>query len=249
VAKHGSPQYADGLDAILFDWPFLASACGVVGLIVLLLLPRSASAPSRWRDPVWLVCLVLPVYTLHQFEEHGFNLLGQRFHFLVEMCGIIGHPALAGCPADRAFILAANLGGAWIPGLCAILWRRRNLMVGACAFGVPLVNAGTHIGSGVIRGAYNSGLLTSLVLFVPLCAWALITFRRAGVLPGKRILAVIAAGALVHVVLIGSLLLHGRGLLSETPLLVINVVNGFIPLAVGLLARSHSADDEQRAAA
>jgi hypothetical protein len=226
------------MNALLFDWPFVGLVAGSVGLLALVLWPRPASAPSRWRDPAWLVCLMLPVYMLHQFEEHGFNLLGQRYHFINELCATFGTPDLARCPASPAFILAVNVGGGvWIPGLLAILFRRRNIMVGACAMGVPLVNSAAHIVPAIIRGSYNSGLLTAVVLFVPMCWWVLRSLSRAGLLDTRRAAAVVATGALTHALLIGSLVAHARGLLPEAPFLAFNVAYGVLPLVLGTLVQ------------
>jgi hypothetical protein len=224
------------VNAVLFDWPFFGLIVGVLGLVALVAWPRQAGAPSRWRDPAWLVCLILPVYMVHQFEEHGYNLFGQRYHFIIDLCRSLGHSDLADCPASPAFILAVNVGGGvWIPGLIAIAWRRRNVMVGACTLGVPLVNSAAHIVPAVVERAYNSGLVTALVLFVPMCAWTLEQLRGAGILNGKRLAAIVVSGVAVHMLLAGSVLAHGLGLLGQTPLLAINVAYGVLPLAIASL--------------
>jgi len=229
------------MDAVLLDWPFFALAVGVAMLAVLLIARRPAGGPSRWRDPAWLVCLVLPVYMIHQFEEHGVDLLGRRYQFIVEMCRVLGHPDLASCPADREFIFAVNVGAVWIAGLTAIVWRHRNPMVGACAYGIILVNGFLHVvPGGLVRWTYNPGLLTSAVLFLPLSAYALWALRRADLLDARRVLAVVASGVVLHVILIAGLLAYGRSLISHTTDLAIQIANGFVPLAFGVLVQSRS---------
>ena len=220
---------------LLLTWPFLALVCGLGGVLGLLVAPRKPDQPPRWRDPAWLLCLMLPVYMLHQFEEHGVDLLGRRFHFLVDMCGMLGHPALGTCPADPAFILAVNVGGVWAAGLCAIVWRRRNPMVGACAFGIPLVNGLAHLGPAITHRAYNSGLLTGVLVFLPLCVVVLRTLLRAGILDLRRVLAVVATGIWVHAALMGLLLGSASGVIPRPLMLVLQVANGFVPLLVGAL--------------
>jgi hypothetical protein len=224
------------LNAILYGWPWLGLAAAAAGLAVLLAWPRSGGG-SRWRDPSWLVCLMLPVYMLHQFEEHGINLRGERYHFLTELCALLGRPDLDGCPADPVFVLAVNCGGGvWIPGLLAILFRRRNPMIGACAMGIPLVNAFAHVGPAIALRAYNSGLATAVLLFVPMCAWTIARFRRAGLLGPAQLSCVVGSGLLVHAALISSVLGRGRGLWGQGALVAINVVDFVIPLAFGVLA-------------
>lgn len=228
------------MNAVLFGWPFFALGAGLVALAAMLVAPRPAQAPPRWRDPAWLVCLTWPVYMVHQFEEHGVDLLGRRYHFLVEMCTMLGHADLAGCPADPAFILAVNVGGVWLAGLTAVVWRRRNPMVGACVLGLPLVNGFAHLGPAIVHGQYNSGVLTGTLLFLPLGAYVVRELVRARVLEPRRIPVVFASGGVVHAVLLGALLAYGAGLLPHAAMLAIQVLNGLVPLAFGTLFRSRA---------
>jgi hypothetical protein len=230
------------VNALLLDWPFFGLVVGVLGIVALVAWPRPPGALSRWRDPAWLVCLMLPVYMVHQFEEHGIDLFGRRYHLINDLCRTLGHSELAGCPVSPALLFAVNCGGGvWIPALIAIAWRRRNVMVGACTLGIPLVNVAAHIESTVARGAYNSGLATALVLFVPMCAWTLKQLWSGGILDGKRLAAVVASGVAVHALLMGSVIAHDRGLLSQTLLLAINVGYGLLPLVIASLPGIHPA--------
>jgi len=82
--------------------------------------------------------------------------------------------------------------------------------------------------------AYRPGLFTSVVLFLPLGVWVLRTLVRAGVLRPVQIAWILVTGVVMHAVLMASLLLVGKGMLSHDAALVINVLNGFVPLAIGL---------------
>lgn len=215
---------------ILYGWPYAALVLGVGGLLLLLTLPRAPGAPSRFRDPAWLVCLMLPLYMVHQFEEHGIDLLGRHYHFVDEICALVGPRE---CPADPVFILAVNCGGGvWIPGVLAILFRSRPL-VGACALGIPAVNAVAHIGQALALGRYNSGVLTAALLFVPACGLALGQLCRLGVLGGWRLLRVLATGIAVHALLVASLLARRNGWIGEGALVTINLAYGVLPLVLG----------------
>jgi hypothetical protein len=218
---------------VLYDWPFAALALGLAISCVLLARPR-------WRDPEWLVCLVLPLYMLHQFEEHGYNLLGQRYHFLDELCLLIGRPRLEECAATPSFVFAVNVGGVWIQGLLAIVYRRRNLLVGACAIGTPLVNVLAHVGPALGYASYDSGLLTALVLFAPYCLWTLRILRRRRLLDGRQLALVIACGVGTHAILAASVFAKQGGLIGQPLFLALNVAYGFLPLAAGSLARMMS---------
>ena len=98
------------MTSILYGWPWAALVLGASGLLFLLVGPRAPSAPARLGDPAWIACLMLPLYMVHQFEEHGVDFLGRHYHFLEEICGVVG-TGLHDCPADPGFILAVNCGG------------------------------------------------------------------------------------------------------------------------------------------
>jgi hypothetical protein len=59
--------------------------------------------------------------------------------------------------------------------------------VPARAWGIPLVNGVTHVAAAFAHRAYNGGLLTSLILFAPLCAWMLRTVIRSGVVARREV--------------------------------------------------------------
>ncbi|MEP7120716.1 MAG: HXXEE domain-containing protein [Byssovorax sp.] len=224
------------MGAILFDWPYTALAVTPLMLAAFALEKRAPDAAPRWRDPASILPLLWPMYLLHQFEEHGVDLLGRRYAFLGELCRVLGPIGASGdCPADPAFIFAVNCVGAQIAFLLSVVFRKKRPVIAACAWGIALVNAVTHIGSAIAHLAYNPGLLTSVVLFVPMSAWMLHTVLKAGVVERRRVPRIFATGVALHAVLLGSLLLHARGWLSETGLLLVNGANGLWPLVFGTL--------------
>ncbi len=111
-------------------------------------------------------------------------------------------------------------------------------MVGACAWGIPLVNGVVHVAPAVVHGAYNAGLLTGALLFLPLGIYVLRQLLRAHVLAPRRVPVVFVSGVLVHAILAAGLLAYGRGILPYAPMLAVQVANGFVPLALGTLFRS-----------
>jgi hypothetical protein len=181
----------------------------------------------RRREAAWLVCWVLPVYMLHQFEEHGVDLLGRRYAFLAALCRTTGF-TLEDCPADAWFILAVNVGAVWLGGALAIAFRRRNTLVGACAFGIPLVNAFIHIAQAIAFRGYNPGLLSAVVLFLPVCFYALRVLK-------PPLWRVIACGVLTHGVLIAGFFARAHGVLGWGADLALQTANGLWPLVLGFV--------------
>jgi hypothetical protein len=228
------------MQTLLFGWPYGGLGLAVLLVAWLLLERRAAGAPARLSDPAWVMRLLWPMYLVHQFEEHGVDLFGHRYAFLAGLCQTLGYGNKPGCPADPAFIFAVNAVGCQITFVMPWLLQRRAPLVAACAWGVALVNAVVHLGGAAVHGAYNPGVLTSLVLFLPLSAWMLHVAIRSGTIERRHVWRVVASGAFTHAVLLLSLNLRTRGL-SHEGLLVINALNGLCPLAFGLLGYTPTA--------
>lgn len=106
-----------------------------------------------------LVYLQLPVYMLHQFEEHANGAFKAYAHRTV----------LRGrAPVPDRTIFVINMGGVWVMDLALLyLARFRSLRYGLIACYLALVNGFTHIAMALKRREYNPGLATSLALFFP----------------------------------------------------------------------------------
>lgn len=242
-------------EAVLYGWPY--AGLGLAALILAALLLRPSPPGSAYaahlRDPRWLLWAAVPMYMLHQFEEHGVDLLGRRYPFLDGLCAALGYADPATCPADPRFILAVNVTLVWVAGPLSAAVGRRRLYVGATFLCTPLINALVHTAPALLKGEYNPGLATSLALFLPVCIYTIHRLRRVGALDGPRLASLVVFGVLVHGVLVGTLKAHAAGLIGATVRDLIQVVNAFIPLLAGLaldraLARRSSPAHPPRAA-
>lgn len=221
-------------NVITHDWPYVGLVLAACILAVLFWRPSPDGKPysARFSEPAWLVWAAVPVYMLHQFEEHGIDLLGRHYQFLRGLCETLGHNDLATCPGDPWFILAVNVTLTWFAGpLSGILASRQRLYLGATFLSTPLVNAFAHILPGLLKGQYNPGLLTALLLFLPFCFHALRLMRKLGILDGHWLISIPLLGVLLHAVLLASLKATEAGLLSHTARDLIQVLNAFVPLA------------------
>jgi len=216
-------------------WPFWGLGVAAALLVLLLVTDwfRGDRSVSRFRDLAWLAWLPTPVYMIHQFEEHGIDLLGRHYAFLGSLCQLLGYHAA--CPVPVSFITAVNLPLVYVSlPLAAILGRRRPL-VALSAFAVSTVNAVAHIGPGIVLGRYNPGMLTGILLFVPLSVWAIriaVTRYKIG-RPG--VVVMVASGVAVHVVLAGTLFLFLGGMLNEVVLDTVEALNTLIPVAAAMV--------------
>jgi len=235
-----------GLTAFDFAylWPWLGAALAAVLLVLLFgtSLFRTPGVASRWHDTAWLAVLSIPLYMVHQVEEHGIDLYGAPYAFRGSLCALLGYPDASVCGIPLSFITAVNVGSVWGATALAAILGRRNPLLALTGYSIPLVNGVLHLAEGIGGLAYNPGLLTGTVLFLPLSLWALHVGRRAGI--GRLGLAsIVLGGVLAHAVLMGSLVAYLHGAFGEGPLVAIQLINAVVPLAVvsvlKALARPH----------
>jgi|SRR5712691_1164639 len=179
------------MDWFARNWMY-AGACA--GLFLLALVPVLIGS---WSLPLLLIYLQLPIYLLHQVEEHH----ADRFRQFVNDHIAGGLPALT-----TEAVIVINVPGVWGVNLLALyLARFVDLGLGLIAVYLTLVNAIAHVVSMIVLRGYNPGLVTALVLFLPVGSWALVAVSRApGVtmtdqIIGLAVAVLIHAAILVHV--------------------------------------------------
>jgi len=223
-------------DFLTIGWPYWGIGAAAVLLVLLFTTDRfrSDTRIPRFYDLAWLAWLPVAAYAIHQFEEHGIDLLGDAYPFRGSLCQMLGYAQAATCPVPVSFITAVNIPLVWLSlPLSALLGRRRPL-VALSAFSVPAVNAVAHIVPGILRLGYNPGLATAIVMFVPLSIWAVRVARTRYKISTRQLAVVIASGVIVHAVLGGALLLFLHGVLNEVVLDTVESLDMFVPLAVAL---------------
>ncbi len=141
----------------------------LAGLLLLGLLPLFARECSF---ALVLVFLQLPIYMLHQLEEHD----ADRFRiFFNEVIGG-GREVLS-----KTAVFVLNVPGVWGVNLASILLAAFvDLGYGLMGIYLTLVNALAHIGQGVALRRYNPGLITAVGLFLPVGGLGLWAVTAAG---------------------------------------------------------------------
>lgn len=226
------------MNGFAFNWPWLGLALATVMLVMLFGTDFLRSDRSRRRidDLGWLAWAALPLYMLHQVEEHGIDAFGHVYAFLPGLCQTFGFAPGSPCPIPTSFITAVNVGTVWGACLIAGFASRKHPLLGLSAYAIPLVNAVLHIRQALVSHSYNPGLLSAVLLFLPVCFQVIRQAMTQGVLSRRGLFLLVLAGALLHGVLMGSVLLFLRGRI-ETPLLdLIQILNIFVPVLVMLLA-------------
>lgn len=148
-------MYGRTLDWLVVKWQWPYAALFTAGFLGVL-------APLVFRfagTPLGLVYLQLPIYMLHQYEEHT----GDRFRLWVN--NMIGHGRDVLTPIATFWINSLLV---WLLDLVALyLACFVDLSLGLIAFYLPMLNAFGHIVPAILKRQYNPGLVTSIVVFLP----------------------------------------------------------------------------------
>lgn len=184
------------LSRLMTNWVyggFLAS------FVILALLPLVGASL-----PLLVVMLQLPVYMLHQLEEHD----DDRFRRFVNTNIGGGRNVL---PIPAVFVI--NIGGVWLFNLVSI-WLAATVDLGFGLIGIygVLVNAVVHVVAAAVSRRYNPGLVTAIVLMLPASivgVWLLLASGHGG---GAFQATGLAAAIALHIAIIGYVLTNKRRL-------------------------------------
>jgi hypothetical protein len=152
------------------------------------------------RGP-FLVYLQLPVYMLHQYEEHAhgaFKAYANR--------------VLAGrkTSVTDGTIFWTNIAGVWGVDLGALyLARFVNRAFGLIPPYLAVINGLTHTAMALKRREYNPGLWTSLALFFPFGGFSIVSITRECQLLPRHQRRAFGFAVLLHAVVF-SVMLRGR---------------------------------------
>ena len=169
------------------------------GLLAAMLLTGLAPVLTRgWPAALAATFLATPAYRFHQFEEHDDGRFG---HFVNRRLG--GWNDVLSPLA----IVVINVPGVWgINALSLWLAATVDLGFGLIAAYLMLINAIGHIVGMLVFRGYNPGLVTSVLLFLPLAVYLITAIDAAGGgtvtmhLTGLLLSLVIHALIVLHVV-------------------------------------------------
>ena len=147
-------MFARTLDWLVGKWQWPYAALFTAGFLGLL-------APLVFRYagiPLGLVYLQIPIYMLHQYEEHA----GDRFRLWVN------HMLGRGDVLTPIATFWINSLLVWLLDLVALyLACFVDLSLGLIAIYLPMLNALGHIVPWILKRQYNPGLYTSIFVFLP----------------------------------------------------------------------------------
>src|SRR3954466_6942260 len=195
---------------------------------------RSQLTVSRWRDPVWLAWLAVPLLMIHMFEEDGVGLMGRTYDPPDAGRKNPGYPPNPDCAIPLAHYPLVNLGIAWVAAPLAALLARRNLVIGLSWYGLLIFNGTLHVVSTIVGGlAAGGGVLTGGLFFIPAFFWMIYAVMKSGAMSGKALAVSVSAGVIAHILLAAVYAGQKFGVYGATGVLVVDVMVLVTPLLVG----------------
>ncbi|MEM9948960.1 MAG: HXXEE domain-containing protein [Cyanobacteria bacterium P01_D01_bin.36] len=163
-----------------------------------------------FSDTKLIAVLLLVAYIIHQFEEHWIDLFGHQYAFYGDvnqlLLTVLGAPSESIRPLTPEAIFVINTSLVWLVGAIAIWRSPKHIFATLAMAGITLVNGMSHMVMGIAQQSYNPGLLTAVVLFLPLA----IAFYR-NMLTTKsaskvQVIASIVWSILAHIIMVAGLL-------------------------------------------
>ncbi|MEM9434661.1 MAG: HXXEE domain-containing protein [Pseudomonadota bacterium] len=190
--------------------------------------PRTGMRNARvWALVLWLA------YIAHQFEEHWIDLLGRHYAFKPALNEIL--TGLAGTPSETeilsdASVFVINTSLVWLVAALAIWRGSTHIFPTLCMASIVFVNAISHCVVALISMSYNPGLLTGLVLFLPLGSFVYFWLFNAGQASVKQCGFSLLWGIAGHLLMmVGLLILSRFDQPSELPYFAVLIVWSVLP--------------------
>ncbi|MGD1888582.1 MAG: HXXEE domain-containing protein [Cohaesibacteraceae bacterium] len=171
------------------------------------------SRDTNWTDARILSLGLLVAYIVHQFEEHWIDIYGQTFAFKPYLNGflsnLMGQQAGTELISD-ASIFVINTSLVWLVGALASWRGAQHIFAPLCMAAIVVTNGISHLGAAGLAGGYNPGLLTAVLVFLPLGIFAYIALSKSGAAWAGLVLASLLWGLLAHIIMIGGIVLMNR---------------------------------------
>lgn len=184
------------LNRLIDNWVYGGFLAG------LLLIALSPFIIFHWPVVFSAAFFCLPAYMLHQYEEHDKD----RFRAFVNRLLGNGREVLT-----RRAVFLINVPGVW-GGIAVAIWLAARVNPGLALIDVYLLllNGVIHVLQAIVARSYNPGLVTAIVLFLPVGCWGLIAVERSGAgTPAMHAIGVAAAVA-IHLAIVVPVLRNRR---------------------------------------
>lgn len=182
-----------GGSAAWVDWLY-PRWTAITGFVMVMLLAHAPLALRHANVALVLIFAFGPLYMAHQLEEH----IGDRFRSHVNARLFGGREVLT-----RGIVLVTNLPLVWGVNLAALYAAvLAGPQWGLASVWLALVNAVVHVAAAIVQRAYNPGLVTALLGFIPLGTIALVAIPASLAAQATGL----AVSLLAHAALVGTAL-------------------------------------------
>ncbi len=220
-------------DFLVQNWMKLGSF-GAPVLLFVFFSAKAEKTTTVLTDTKLMSVLFLVAYIIHQFEEHWIDVFGEQYAFYHDvnelLLSVLSAQDTTVMPLSPEAIYVINTSLVWLVGILAI-WRNPGHLFSSLAMaGITLVNGMSHIFLGIAKQSYNPGLLTAIVIFLPLA----ITFYRTILIEIPAIkgqaIASIVWSVLAHIIMFSGLLAaNWLNLIPEPGYFAILIIWSIIP--------------------
>lgn len=224
-------------DFLIDNWMKIGTYAVPFLLIGAFALSQEEGIKKHFKDFRFIGMLMLVAYIIHQFEEHWIDLFGNYYAFYTFnnnfILGNLGEPDSSVKPLTKEAIFVINTSLVWLVGALAILRSPKHLFPLIAMASIIVVNGVVHILAGVATFQYNPGLLTSIIIFIPLYFWFVKHLREYSSAYKKQIIAGIIWAVLGHVIMVGGLLMaNWFNIIPEFVYFIALVVWSVLPLGI-----------------
>ena len=170
-------------------------------------LREEGNTKEFFKDFRFIGILMLIAYIVHQYEEHWMDLYGNYYSFYTFnnnfILGNLGQPESQVKPLSKAAIFVINTSLVWLVGFLAIWQSPKRLFTLFAMASIIVVNGVVHILASMITFQYNPGLVTSIVVFIPIYLGFIRYVITLSANFKKEILAGIIWAILAHIIMVG----------------------------------------------
>ncbi|MEM9783974.1 MAG: HXXEE domain-containing protein [Pseudomonadota bacterium] len=196
---------------------------------------RDPADPPRLDDVRLVAVVMAAAYMAHQYEEHWIDLLGRVYplrQVLNDMLSAAYGPEAASAMTPEALFII-NTSIVWLIALLAVLRAEAQVFPALAMAGIMAVNGTGHIVAALVSLSYNPGLLTGILLFLPLSLAFYATLLRRGMATFAMVAAAIGWAVAAHVLLFaGALAANVLGLIPVGLYYAMLIGFGILPLAL-----------------
>ncbi|MEM9103631.1 MAG: HXXEE domain-containing protein [Pseudomonadota bacterium] len=179
-------------------------------LLFLAFTGRDSDIPTQ-HDTRLLSVFMMVFYIIHQYEEHWIDLFGNVYAFQGYLNSTLQRLLNVNLPdvslITQADIFVINTSLVWLVACIAIISAPQKIFPALCMAGIILINAISHGVSALRDFAYNPGLLTSIVIFIPFSLWFYLEMLKQKRADRQLVLWALCWAFVAHVLLMAGLVL------------------------------------------